>query len=332
LRSLEERFVITITISADESVRAPQAFIIDRGELVHTAEAAKAIAERPQALPAPLEEEDDLEDFGAPEGEDVEAPEVEAEAAPAMAPEQGEGGPRRRRRRRRRGGGRDGGEGTHEHSLEAPHEQQPHEPQPHEPHDQAGAGEAHDRHPAAADHEAPADDELAEQPGEFASPERAGEPRRDGGRRRRGRRGGRRNRHRNGEAVQGGDERESHAPAQEFTPAEGLSEPAPTEPELKEAVADLDAAARPAVPTPFVAEAPQPVPPEEPVRRRSTVRERAPIGGAQGVQRGQDALPPAQSQLPVSPIPEPVVTESSEAAETDRPRRTGWWSRRFAGG
>ncbi|MGC1251394.1 MAG: Rne/Rng family ribonuclease, partial [Xanthobacteraceae bacterium] len=104
LRSLEERFVITITISADESVRAPQAFIIDRGEQVHTAEAAKAIAERPQALPAPLEEEDDLEDFSATEGEDeVEAAEAnadtEAEAAPAVAPEQGEGGPRRKRRR-----------------------------------------------------------------------------------------------------------------------------------------------------------------------------------------------------------------------------------------
>ncbi len=181
-------------------------------------------------------------------------------------------------------------------------------------------------HPAAADHEAPADDELVEQPGEFASQDRAGEPRRDGGRRRRGRRGGRRNRHRNGEAVHGGEERESHAPAQDFAPAEGLIEPAPTEPELKEAVADLDAAPRPAVQTPFVAEAPQPVPPEEPVRRRSTVRERAPIGGA------EDALPPSQSQSPVAPTPEPVVTESNEAAETDRPRRTGWWSRRFAGG
>ncbi len=226
LRALEERFVITITISADESVRAPQAFIIDRGELVHTAEAAKAIAERPQALPAPLEEEDDLEDFGAPEGEEVEAPEVEAEAAPAMSPdqmppEQGEGGPRRRRRRRR-GGGRDGGEGAHEHALEAPYEQQPHEP-----HDQVGAGEAQDRRPAAADHEVPADDELAEQPGEFASQDRAGEPRRDGGRRRRGRRGGRRNRHRNGEAVHGGDERESHAPAQEFTAGRGLDRARP---------------------------------------------------------------------------------------------------------
>ncbi|MGA9896453.1 MAG: ribonuclease E/G, partial [Xanthobacteraceae bacterium] len=69
LRSLEERFAITITISADESVAAPQAFVIDRGEQVHTPEAAKALAERTQADAAPLEDEDDLEDFVAAEDE-----------------------------------------------------------------------------------------------------------------------------------------------------------------------------------------------------------------------------------------------------------------------
>ena len=37
LRALEERFAITITVSADETVTAPQAFVIDRGEQVHTA-------------------------------------------------------------------------------------------------------------------------------------------------------------------------------------------------------------------------------------------------------------------------------------------------------
>ena len=52
LRGLEERFAITITISADETVTAPQAFVIDRGEQVHTAEAAKAIAERAQPVAA----------------------------------------------------------------------------------------------------------------------------------------------------------------------------------------------------------------------------------------------------------------------------------------
>ncbi|MGB7098912.1 MAG: ribonuclease E/G, partial [Xanthobacteraceae bacterium] len=42
LRALEERFAITITISADTTLVAPQAFIIDRGDQVHTIEAAKA--------------------------------------------------------------------------------------------------------------------------------------------------------------------------------------------------------------------------------------------------------------------------------------------------
>src|SRR3984893_10184136 len=65
LRSLEERFAITITVSADETVMAPQAFVIDRGEQVHTIEAAKALAERAPAVAAPLEEEDDLEDLAA---------------------------------------------------------------------------------------------------------------------------------------------------------------------------------------------------------------------------------------------------------------------------
>ena len=42
LRALEERFAITITISADDTLIAPQAFAIDRGEQVHTVEAAKS--------------------------------------------------------------------------------------------------------------------------------------------------------------------------------------------------------------------------------------------------------------------------------------------------
>ena len=35
---------------------------------------------------------------------------------------------------------------------------------------------------------------------------------------------------------------------------------------------------------------------------------------------------------PPSPGQEPVITETGEASEGARPRRTGWWSRRFAGG
>ncbi|MFZ3310394.1 MAG: Rne/Rng family ribonuclease, partial [Xanthobacteraceae bacterium] len=94
LRSLEERFAISIAVSADDSVRAPQAFIIDRGEQVHTVEAAKALADRLEATPAPLEEEDDLEDIAAAEGDEA-AEATEAEPAAAAEPEHGEGPGRR---------------------------------------------------------------------------------------------------------------------------------------------------------------------------------------------------------------------------------------------
>ena len=59
LRALEERFRITITISADPTVNGQQSYIIDRGEQVHTADAARAIAAAQPELAAPIEEQDD---------------------------------------------------------------------------------------------------------------------------------------------------------------------------------------------------------------------------------------------------------------------------------
>jgi ribonuclease E len=59
------------------------------------------------------------------------------------------------------------------------------------------------------------------------------------------------------------------------------------------------------------------------VRRRSTVRERAPVIGTD--------QPSAPTQ-PASPAPEPVVIETNDPAEGEQPRKSGWWSRRFAGG
>ena len=90
LRALEERFAITIMVIADETVTAPQAFVIDRGELVHSVEAARAIAEQNQAAAAaaPLEEEDDLEDESIVEEVEREslAEEVEEEGLEMEAP------------------------------------------------------------------------------------------------------------------------------------------------------------------------------------------------------------------------------------------------------
>jgi ribonuclease E len=117
------------------------------------------------------------------------------------------------------------------------------------------------------------------------------------------------------------------SPQHSFGPGDELAPPAAAEPELKEAVADLDSAPPSAPPAPVSAEPPHAEQQAEPPRRRSTVRERAPIGGS-------DDAPPPAATAPVAPAPapEPVITEVAETEGTDRPRKTGWWSRRFAGG
>jgi ribonuclease E len=311
LRGLEDRFAITITVTADESVRAPQTFIIERGEQVHTPEAAKAIAERAQATVAPLEEEDDLEEIGGEASEAQHAEfEAEAESAVPAAAEPGEGGSRRRRRRRRRGRG--GGEHMQEHA-------QPNIEQI------AITESGYDQ--AAEVHDATPDDAVEETAGGFASEPHEGreEPRRDERRRRRGRRGGRRNRQRNGDG--GYADQSGHYAQQEFAPADEPTEPAATEPELSHAVADLDSAPteRAAPPEAPPAASSASVGQSEAARRRSTVREPAPTAGNEILENDRTA--PAASQPP-----EPVITETGDASEAERPRRTGWWSRRFAGG
>jgi hypothetical protein len=55
------------------------------------------------------------------------------------------------------------------------------------------------------------------------------------------------------------------------------------------------------------------------------VRERAPVTAS------EDAVPTAPMQ-PAGPAPDPVITEVDATESADRPRRSGWWSRRFAGG
>ena len=332
LRSLEERFAITITISADESVAAPLAFVVDRGEQVHTPEAAKALAERTQADAAPLEDEDDLEDFVAAEDESA-----DEAASPTTVPEQGEGGARRKRRRRRRGGRNGGGEQDYQprdEGLEHGHDDAAEHDHDHAAADGSGNDLADD-----GDREAE-DDEPAEQTGEFVQQNRSesSDPNREGGerRRRRGRRGGRRNRHRTGgdrpdnqhENQHESDRGQPDGSEETFASAEELSAPTSAEPELSNAVADLDASPRPPRKPRVSAEAPaaSPAAEAEPVRRRSTVRERAPV--TSGDETAAVSTPSAPS---ASAAPEPAATDNNGEAAGDQPRRTGWWSRRFAG-
>src|SRR5262249_3747121 len=63
----------------------------------------------------------------------------------------------------------------------------------------------------------------------------------------------------------------------------------------------------------------------EPPRRRSTVREPAP----QALR--DEASPPAASFTPPAPSIEPEVSSSAESEDSDRPRRSGWGTKRAAG-
>ncbi len=339
LRGLEERFAITITISADETVAPAQAFVIERGEQVHTVEAARALAEQAPPIAAPLEEEDDLEDAEPAEAE-AEAETEEAEAPGEVAADAGaeerEGGARRRRRRRGRGGrGRENGV-AHAHGEPA-HEGAP---------GSEGFAEAEEEEPAVGEEsvgseEGPAG-ELQAEP-QSRDREEGGESDGERRRRRRGRRGGRRNRHereRNGgEAGQEthGNEFYAHDSNAHETHAEPQGEFAPrrTRPTGASGDRTLARRRRPRCRATRTRDSAEPPAPAEPVaapaaespRRRSTVREAAPKSG------GSETTPPP-APAPVSAPPEPVITEigESESESANRPRRSGWWSRRSSGG
>jgi ribonuclease E len=318
LRDLEQRFRVAITINADAAIGGQQSFVIDKGEQVHTPEAARAIAIQPTTvLPQHDEDEADevaeadaeVESEAEAEGEDEafedEAVEEDQRTRPVHSDgrpaEQGESGVRRRRRRRRRGGRREGGEQFYDVGPRA------------EP------------------------GEFAAQPAEPAG-EYEGRPREVGGegvgdaehrRRRRGRRGGRRRRGREGEAFEAapGLEPELDSAIADFDrpPAPVYHEPAPTYPEP--VVDETRPAPPPQAPSPPAqAEAP-PAEAESP-RRRSTVREPAPLyfGDRPAEAEAPASVPPQPTPEPAAPAPEPA-----DSAAPGQPRRTGWWSRRFAG-
>ncbi|OKO70215.1 ribonuclease E/G, partial [Bradyrhizobium sp. AS23.2] len=79
LRDLENGFKVTLSIIADPGVSGPQAYLIDRGEQVHTLEAAKALlAAQAAASPPPVAEEAyDDEEFDAELESEVETEETE---------------------------------------------------------------------------------------------------------------------------------------------------------------------------------------------------------------------------------------------------------------
>ncbi|MFK4724751.1 ribonuclease E [Bradyrhizobium niftali] len=327
LRDLENGFKVTLAVIADPSVSGPQAYLIDRGEQVHTLEAAKALlAAQAAASPPPvLEEAYDDEEFDPELESEIESEETEGlteeQAAGEAAPEQD--GQRRKRRRRRRGrGGQRDGELREDGA-------------PALPETAVAAGEGDE-------------DAESEQDGEEGE-EQAARGEQQGGnerRRRRGRRGGRRRRGGGEEGLAGsiGDELGTQSPSEaveavadfdgfggEAAPsiaqAEHTAEPQIAQPEARAEV-QAEAPAQPE-PAPAVATAEE-EPDDKAARRRSTVREKVSFLSSSP---SEPAAPVAQATEPVAP-PAPAPAPAPEpASETPAaPRRAGWWSRRFGGG
>ncbi|WP_298243846.1 Rne/Rng family ribonuclease [uncultured Bradyrhizobium sp.] len=324
LRDLENGFKVTLSVIADPSVSGPQAYLIDRGEQVHTLEAAKALLAAQAAASPPPVAEDAYDDE---DGFDIETEsEVETEETEGLAEEQASGeaasdqdGQRRKRRRRRRGrGGQREGELREDSPATLP-----------EAAVAAGEGE---------------EDADTEQDGEEGEDQAArGEQQGSGDRRRRrGRRGGRRRRGGGEDGLAGSisDELAVNAPpeasdavadfdgfgsetAPPIAQAEHSAEPQVSQPEPR---AEVQTEA-PAQPEPVAAEEPAD---DKAARRRSTVREKVSFLSSSP---SEPAAPVAQAAEPVAP-PAPTAEPAPEpASETPAaPRRAGWWSRRFGGG
>lgn len=339
LRDLENSFKVTLSVIADPTVSGPQAYVIDRGEQVHTLEAAKALlVAQVAASPPPQAEEayDDEDGFDLETESEVETDETEGladeQAAGEAASEQD--GQRRKRRRRRRGrGGQREGELREDTAPTLP-----------EAAVMAGEGE---------------DDTESEQDGEESEEQAArGEQQGNGERRRRrGRRGGRRRRGGGEEGLAGsiGDELGTSQPS-EATDAvadfDGFgSEPAPSIAQAEHIQAEQAIEPQHAIEPQIVQPEPRaevrteaPAQPEpasatttatsedesagdKAARRRSTVREKV------SFLLNSQPEPVAQVTEPVAapaPAPEPAPEPTSETPAA--PRRAGWWSRRFGGG
>jgi ribonuclease E len=329
LRDLENAFKVTLAVAADATVSAQQSFIIDRGEQVHTLEAAKALLIA-QAAAAPSQTEepyDDDEPFDAEaeiETEETEGLTDEA-AAGEEAGAEGEGdGHRRKRRRRRRGRGETRDGAPPRDDADAPRVAP----------EAAVAAEG-----AVADEGEAEEDESDEQPG-FARNEQG--PNGERRPRRRGRRGGRRRRTGPEDGLAGSITDElgpTSAPEAAAAVADfdgGSAEPAPTlvEPEPVAPPPQFEPVEQP---QPVAAAVSAPAPEETSqdaeraaARRRSTVREK--------VSFGTSSAPPEATPQVAQSQPEPAVAAPAEPAaatnETETeggPRKAGWW-RRFGGG
>jgi ribonuclease E len=311
LRRLEERFKVTITITADATMTGQPPYAIDRGEQVMSTDQARALAAQFEADMPPAPEREVVADQidETDEMESAEQPEYGQRERP-------EGAGRRRRGRRGRGRDRDRERGPRDQGHPVP---------------EAGAAAESAEELGDITDDADADQGEALDRSE-AGAAQDGESQQENGdrkRRRRGRRGGRRNRrHREGN----GNVAEGHVSEGNVSEVMGDDEGQPYQ---RDGADDMSSDGResavtdapqprqePRAEPAYAASAPEPAPESAAAaRRRSTVREPAPGFGSASA----DTPPPAPPTSP-PPAAEPAAEANSE--EAPKPRRSGWWSRR----
>jgi ribonuclease E len=329
LRDLENSFKVTLSVIADPTVSGQQSFIIDRGEQVHTLEAAKALlAAQVAAFPPQIEEAfDEEEPFDIEVEAEVETEETEGLVDDLAAGEESSGeteadGHRRKRRRRRRGRNGEAREGG---------------PAPRDENAVPGIASAPVEVADSAAEDGESDeDESDEQPGMVRADQAPGGERRP---RRRGRRGGRRRRGGLEDGLAGSIADElGPTPAPEVTSAvadfdgnpsvtyQTVAAPEPAAALLESRQAD-DIRPEPAR-APTHEETAQEA--ERAARRRSTVREKVSFL----VDSQSAPVTPSVVHSPPEPVaaPAPVQPAAEPVAGDGQPRRAGWWSRRFGGG
>ena len=315
VRSLEETFLVNITVLADDSLSGTHPFAVERGELVMPGDvqitrpvsAANFVpAEEPEE--PVIEEEDEVEEEAEESVEEAETDSEERGGEPRRDAE-GEGGRRRRRRRRRRGGGQNG-----ERAVDGSAPMPIDAPQP-----------VVEGAPFTGTHVIGEDGEI------IAEREVTERAEGEAGRRRRGRRGGRRNGRRDiagGEAGEGIETVEAgeivEASAEEAAPPSEIVQP---EPVVTVAEADVTVAAEvPARPArkPRAPRKPKAAAKETVTEEVVAAPEAAKVVEAVAV---MEAAPVVEAVPAPAPAPEPITTEPVVIADPNRPKKGGWWAK-----
>jgi ribonuclease E len=314
LSELEQRFGLTITIEADDTIADGSHFALDRGEAVTRREVVTASVQPDSVLP----------DEDADDAVEADAQQVSAEE-PRSEPQEREEGSGRRKRRRR--GRRDPSEQT----TAAP--------------DSPESGEDGASEPVVEEADAAASPSTGGS--EESTPEEGAAPRR----RRRGRRGGRRGRRGNGEANGEASPAEGEAATQDASVAntdqaasndpgagngQGITTPDSVQPQEIASVIEA---------SPVIEAAPMGG--DAPVSEAAPAAEAAsePDSGAaitvpdsvEPAQRPEEREPTGADTAgsgEVQPVDLPEADTASESSESeptpddDQPKRSGWWQRR----